>query len=500
MKSIISAPLPVACLALLVGTVDLFAQSDTAVADAGVSIAFQNSGGATVEGAVSVAFQNSGYGTVGNGVTVFFQGAIFVTTNLSAAAFTVSGPATYSGSGTLFNQATAPPGQYTISFAPVAGYKTPKQQTQTLSNGGNISFNGTYSPMPTLGVSPLTLTFAYQQGIAGPPSPQTVTVSSSGPALNFTAAASTTPPGGSWLAVSPTKGNTGTSSATLAVSFNPEGLAVGTYNGQITITSPGASTSPLTVPVTLTVVAQCTPPQNLYGDATGTGGFGDVVISNIQVGQCSTQASMQIQSSVAAWLGVTMNSPQTMAFAPDLNAGLAGVAATFSLVPPCSTNLVQCTSPGVANWIVVTTSSGMAEIDLGMTPVAAVVNLADLILSEASTVVASIPTVVNVGNQLYAAVPDFKAAADCYASPPSLSNAVCITDSMIALSLNEHELGEAARILASAGVNVTVKALVSAILDTPDKALLQIGTLSAMYYQTGLLGHFAVEVIDVQAQ
>jgi RHS repeat-associated protein len=72
---------------------------------------------------------------------------IQVSTNLSAASFVISGPAVYSGSGTMFNQTTATPGKYTIVYAPVAGYAPPTSQTQTLVAGGIITFNGSYSPL-----------------------------------------------------------------------------------------------------------------------------------------------------------------------------------------------------------------------------------------------------------------------------------------------------------------------------------------------------------------
>jgi hypothetical protein len=105
--------------------------------------------------------------------------------------------------------------------------------------------------LPSLTVNPPTLAFSYQQG-ASTPSPQNVSVSNSGAASSFTAAASTTPTG-TWLSVSPTSGTTGTPTATLAISVIPQGLAVGTYSGQITISSTGALNSPVPVPVILTV-------------------------------------------------------------------------------------------------------------------------------------------------------------------------------------------------------------------------------------------------------
>ena len=130
--------------------------------------------------------------------------------------------------------------------------------TQYLSN--NIGQAVLSFPQPSLQATPSSLTFSYQQGVAGPPSPQNVTISSTGAALNFTAGASTTP-AGTWLSVSPTTGTTGTPTGTLVISVIPQGLALGTYNGQITITAAGAANSPLSIPVTLTVTpASCFQP------------------------------------------------------------------------------------------------------------------------------------------------------------------------------------------------------------------------------------------------
>src|SRR5262249_50545273 len=106
------------------------------------------------------------------------------------------------------------------------------------------TYNGTITvfggPMPfpvvqvtfavsTIGITPSSLQFAYQQGSAVPVSQS---LSLTGPAT-FNAAASTTN-GGSWLQATPTSG---TSPTTVTVALNPtivQGLAVGTYNGKIT--------------------------------------------------------------------------------------------------------------------------------------------------------------------------------------------------------------------------------------------------------------------------
>ena len=98
----------------------------------------------------------------------------------------------------------------------------------------------------TLTVTPATLPFTYSLGAAAPPS-QTVQVQSSG-AASFIVSTSTNNTG-NWLQVS---GTSATTPATLTVSVNPQGLAVGTYNGTISVSSTN-SLAAAVVQVTLTV-------------------------------------------------------------------------------------------------------------------------------------------------------------------------------------------------------------------------------------------------------
>lgn len=101
------------------------------------------------------------------------------------------------------------------------------------------------APQPVLAVSPSTLSFSATQGGADPP-PATLSVTNSGTGtLTFTATSNST-----WLTVNPTSG---TAPQGLQVSASAAGLAQGTYNGQITVTSPDVQTGPVTVPVTLSV-------------------------------------------------------------------------------------------------------------------------------------------------------------------------------------------------------------------------------------------------------
>jgi trimeric autotransporter adhesin len=119
-------------------------------------------------------------------------------------------------------------------------------------SGGNITSRSlmiVIGAQSGLSLSPSSMSFSATTG-GGPPPAQTLTINSTGGALNFTATESTpgaTPP---WLMIS---SNSGTTPATLTVSVNTAGLAAGAYNGSITIASANAGNSPQVVNVTLSV-------------------------------------------------------------------------------------------------------------------------------------------------------------------------------------------------------------------------------------------------------
>lgn len=87
----------------------------------------------------------------GNGITVsnveisgsLAAGTISVTSNVPSGKFAVSGPTNYTGTGSMvFTE--APPGVYTITYEPLAGYTTPATETATLTASGTVTFTGTY--------------------------------------------------------------------------------------------------------------------------------------------------------------------------------------------------------------------------------------------------------------------------------------------------------------------------------------------------------------------
>jgi glucose/arabinose dehydrogenase len=117
---------------------------------------------------------------------------------------------------------------------------------------------------PALAVSPATLGFAATVGGSAPPA-KTIDVSNAGSGTLSFSVSDDAP----WLSVTPASGSAPQS---LTVTADPAGLPAGTHSGTITVTAPGASGSPKTVPVTFTVSS---PPTDLvaaygFGEASGT--------------------------------------------------------------------------------------------------------------------------------------------------------------------------------------------------------------------------------------
>ncbi len=116
-------------------------------------------------------------------------GTITVATNLTNAAFTVTGPATYTGSGTSWTKTSATPGTYSISYGEVSGYTKPKDSMATLTAGNLISFAGMYAGVSTGRLSGKIYDALIETGFTAPiGSPQGATVKVLGTVLSATTA------------------------------------------------------------------------------------------------------------------------------------------------------------------------------------------------------------------------------------------------------------------------------------------------------------------------
>jgi len=103
---------------------------------------------------------------------------------------------------------------------------------------------------PALSVTPASLAFTVTEGGAAPPAQSLAVANTGGGTLSFT-----TSDDASWLAAAPAAG---TAPASVSVSVNPAGLTRGTYSGNVRVEGSGATGSPKTVPVTLTVTPPAT--------------------------------------------------------------------------------------------------------------------------------------------------------------------------------------------------------------------------------------------------
>jgi uncharacterized protein (TIGR03437 family) len=186
------------------------------------------------------------------------------------AAATQSQTLTVNSSGAALSYTVTPSGGAWLTATPGVG-STPGQVTvQVNATGlgageyrGNVTFTPTggattaaqsvpvvltVSTLPLLNIAPAAVTFTHQFG-GVPPAQQTVTPTSTGAALTYTASPITTK-GGNWLTVNPMSN---VSPGPFSIAVHPEGLTPDTYTGSIVITAAGAGNTPQTVPVTLKV-------------------------------------------------------------------------------------------------------------------------------------------------------------------------------------------------------------------------------------------------------
>ncbi|MEW6246117.1 MAG: choice-of-anchor D domain-containing protein [Nitrospirota bacterium] len=156
---------------------------------------------------------------------------------------------------------------------------------------------------PTIGKTPASLSFSAVQNGSNPAG-QTVTISNTGSeTLNWTAVSSA-----NWLSLNGAASASGTNSGSFTVGVNHSGLAVGTYNASITISATGATNTPQTVPVILTVTAAPTPTIGLsttnlsFTGVQGGANPGNQVITITNTGS-GTLAWSAAEN--AAWLSVS---------------------------------------------------------------------------------------------------------------------------------------------------------------------------------------------------
>ena len=102
--------------------------------------------GGTYSGSITVSTGCAGTAPVVVPVSLNYikGGTIRVTTNEVGASFTISGPATLTGSGLSYVADVVPAGTYTIKFNAIDGFKTPAGSTLEVAEGASVEFSGQY--------------------------------------------------------------------------------------------------------------------------------------------------------------------------------------------------------------------------------------------------------------------------------------------------------------------------------------------------------------------
>ena len=201
-------------------------------------------------------------------------------------------------------------GMVTISVTTGSLTAGPYNGMVTLSAPGatavTVPVTFTVTAVPTLTLSPSSLSYAATQGAANPTN-QNIALANSGGILNWTVSDDA-----SWLGVSPAAGS---GSSTLTTSVNTAGLTAGTYNGTLTVSAAGASSK--TVAITLTVSAPATSSATLTWNAvtasdlagykiyraTTSGGYG-APIATVQ-GNVTTYIAGGLQSGTTYFFVIT---------------------------------------------------------------------------------------------------------------------------------------------------------------------------------------------------
>ena len=165
-------------------------------------------------------------------------------------------------------------------------------------------------------ITPSSLVFNAGPGLT--PAPQTINVTAGGANTTWAVTSST-----SWMTATT---STTLTPGTLTVSVNPAGLPQGTYSGTVTLSAPGASNSPISIPVTLAVragVLSVTPSTMTFFGAIGL----NPNPQTIQIANLGTGTLNWTASDTTTWLGLSPTSgvaPASITVTPNTTTTGAG--------------------------------------------------------------------------------------------------------------------------------------------------------------------------------
>jgi len=178
------------------------------------------------------------------------------------------------------------------------GYVCMDADSQPISYS-NVRVSAVQAPA-VLSALPTTVVFSASPGSMSP-APQTINVSAGVAATTWGVSVA---PAASWLTVTTSASLT---PGTVTLSVNPTGLAEGTYSTNVSIYAPGASSSPVVIPVTFgvkTALLSVAPTALNFFAATGSNPANQTItVTNLGTGTLSWTASAD-----SPWIGLSTSS------------------------------------------------------------------------------------------------------------------------------------------------------------------------------------------------
>ena len=275
--------------------------------------------------------------------------SVNVASTMSSVPFTISVPSTTGTQFISFNPASgtattaATPLQITLVPAAVVNLAPGSYQNQLLVSAGGVNqtltVNLNVSATPLVNVSPQQLMFTYAAG-GNPPPQQTLTVSSTnGSNLPVTFSSNQ-----SYLLVG---GGTSTTPSTVTVAV-VSGLAVGTYNASITVTS-GTQTQivPVVITVNTGIGLTVTPTSLSFSQAAnGPAPASQTVTLGSSTGAALAYSASATTASGGNWLTINGSTAVVQGSAPGSFTVLANGA---QLAPGTYTGSIVITAVGASN-------------------------------------------------------------------------------------------------------------------------------------------------------
>jgi hypothetical protein len=213
-----------------------------------------------------------------------------------------------------------------------SGYVCLDADSQPISYS-NIRVAGVQSQANLDTPSPSSITFGALPG--NQPAPQTLNITAGGASTTWATSVSS---GASWLTVSD---STTLTPGTMTVTANTNGLAEGTYTATITLSAPGASNSPISIPVTLavkTAILSVTPTTMNFFGASNL----NPVAKTFQVSNTGTGTLGWSGTVTSSWLGLSATSgsaPSVVTVTPN----------TSTLANGSYSDTITISSPDVTN-------------------------------------------------------------------------------------------------------------------------------------------------------